>query len=256
MALLPICAWSLRNHSQPLARTGADRAVATLSHGSYPGLFFATEEHRGEPYKEDPEQPAFGASWARCREVLGRRIAERPWRYLGWYLLEKPVWVWSHDLAQGTGAKVYPVRGSLLDEQPVLAGMQTLLRWLHLPFCLLGLAGLFVSLRSLAKPAALSLPLSLLAVAMVWFTAVPTVFLPDARYLVPLRPVQAVLAAAAVTWLLGRWRRRGAEAGAGAGAVATAAGAISAQSEVEVTPATDWAEIAKTRRTAPAAAIV
>jgi 4-amino-4-deoxy-L-arabinose transferase-like glycosyltransferase len=213
-ALLPLGAWAARNASQPLACTGGDRALATLSHGSYPGLFFATEQSRGYPYREDPEQPAFGASWPRFRAVLAQRVAERPLRHLSWYLVEKPVWLWSWDVVQGAGGvHVYPVRGSILDEQPVLAAAQAAFRWLHLPFCLCAVAGVFLSLRrapARAPGAATASIAPPLAIALLWSTFVGVLFMPDPRYLVPLRPVQAVLAAAAVVWLAQRRAARAA----------------------------------------------
>ncbi|HLQ38421.1 MAG TPA: hypothetical protein VK348_11505, partial [Planctomycetota bacterium] len=215
-AAVPIGAWSLRNATQPLARSGGERVLVSLSHGSYPGMFFATEQYRYYPYREDPEQPAFGASWPRFRAVLAQRMAERPWRYLGWYLFEKPVWLWSWTILQGTGdAYVYPVRHSPFETQPALSCLRDLYRGLQLPFALLAAFGCLLAwwhaqLRPLAIPLAFS-------------TALYSLLLPDPRYFVPLRPLQAVLAAGAVA-LLCQWLRA-----RHAAAMAPAATAVPAQ---------------------------
>lgn len=207
-ALLPVGAWTARNQCTDLVRTGGERVLTSLSHGSYPELFFATEEHRGFPYEEDPEQPEFGSSWGRFAEVMAARVAERPGRYVSWYLLEKPLWLWRWDLVQGQGFYVYPVAGSILDEQPVLAALCAAMRLLHAPFVGLALLGAGLALwrgrRGGGDQALLRLPV----LALLWCTAVYALFLPDPRYLVPLRPLQAVLAAAGLAALLPR-RGRG-----------------------------------------------
>ena len=73
-SLLPFAAWTVRNQTQTLTRTGAERVTASISHGSYPGMVFRDPKLKGFPYREDPAQPAFGASWANLREVLGPRM--------------------------------------------------------------------------------------------------------------------------------------------------------------------------------------
>lgn len=218
--LVPLGAWQGRNATQDLARTGGERAVATLSHGSYPDLFFATERNRNFPYREDPEQPEFGSSWSRFAEVMRQRVGAEPLRYLRWYVLDKPRWLWRWDIAQGAGGvQVYPVHHNVVDDQPVVAGAATLLRWLHWPLCLLCLGGGVWSLR---RRSALA-PLRPLAIALLWFTCLYTLFLPDPRYLVPLRPLQMVLAAAAVAGLLQLRRGRSGAGGGIAGAEAVPA---------------------------------
>ncbi|MGE3174555.1 MAG: glycosyltransferase family 39 protein [Planctomycetota bacterium] len=212
-AALPLGAWSVRNHSQDLARTGGERVLASLSHGSYPGMLFASERYRYFPYAEDPEQPEFGASWPRFREVFAARVAERPARHLWWYCAEKPAWLWGWDIVQGAGpVYVYPVRHSILDEQPVVRTLAGVARWLHWPMVAACLFGIVLALRrgaaSAADQRARSAWLRPMVVLLLWFTAVYTMFVPDPRYLVPLRPLQAVVAAAAVTALWQRWSRR------------------------------------------------
>ncbi|MEO6595211.1 MAG: hypothetical protein ABIP94_10710 [Planctomycetota bacterium] len=55
---------------------------------------FADPSLYGYPYREDPEQPAFGSSWGRLREVLSARVAADPARYVYWYAIQKPVGLW------------------------------------------------------------------------------------------------------------------------------------------------------------------
>ncbi len=199
-ALLPVVAWGLRNAGQDLARTGGDRVLASLSHGSYPDLFFATEEYRGYPYREDPEQPAMGESWQRFRAVFTDRFGQRPGTHLAWYLLHKPLWLWDWPIVQGAGdVYVYQVRNSLFEEQPVCAALRWLMRWLHWPMAVLALgAAVAAGLRRRAPPL-----LRCAGLVLLLSTALYALFLPDPRYLLPFRPLAWTLAAAAgaAVWL-------------------------------------------------------
>jgi hypothetical protein len=100
------------------------------------------------------------------------------------------------------------VPDSLLCEQPVLAAAGTVQRWLHPLFVLLCLLGIAVTLRQRADLGrAETTVLRAPAAALLLFTAIYALFLPDPRYLVPLRPLQAVLAAAGAWWLWQTARR-------------------------------------------------
>ena len=202
--LLPFAGWTLRNQVQPLARTGGQRAIASISHGSYPGMVFRDERLRGFPYREDPEQPAFGSSWAQLGAVLGRRVAAEPLRYASWYLLEKPVWLWRFGHVQGNGPQVYEVGNDPYERQAVVAASGTLMRWLHGPVMLLAAAA---ALGCLARGRRRPLPWLCGAIAvMATLAYVPVI--PDPRYLQPIRPVLFVLAASGAAWLGARVQRR------------------------------------------------
>jgi len=203
--------WQLRSALvvPPGAPTSGARVLATLSHGTYPGLFFATERHRYYPYQEDPEQPQFGRSWGRFAAVLGARIGERPLRYASWYLLEKPFWLWGWSIVQGRGdVYVYPVRTSLYETQPVAAATKAVMWLLHVP-CL-GL--LLVALSRRRVPFAI-------AGTLAWLTVVYTLSMPDPRYLTPAKPLLYIAAAIGAAALLDR---RGAAAAGAAGRPAAA----------------------------------
>ena len=212
--LLP---WQIRNRTTELARTGGERVVASASHGSYPGMVFGPPQSFGFPYRFDPEQPKFGQSWAGFWPVFTQRFGERPWRHLGWYLLEKPVWLWSWPILQGSDVYVYEVRNSLYERQPVAAASLWLSRWLHWPMVALAMVGALAAWRQRRlQPVAWAIAATLLSM-----TAVYAAFLPDPRYLVPLRPLVGITAMGGVAALLRVWSaRRG-------GAIVAASGAHS-----------------------------
>ncbi len=208
-ALLPFAAWQVRNQTQELARAGTARITASISHGSYPGMVYRDPRLVGFPYREDPAQPAVGSSWHDLRAVLGPRIAAEPVRYLSWYLLEKPLWLWRWDLVQGRGHQVYPARNDPFESHPVVGAVRTGMAWLHVPVMLLAAAA---ALAAVVRPGPRAGGAAgLLGVAAVVGTLVYLPVIPDPRYLQPLRPALFVLAALAAHTVVARLRRQPAD---------------------------------------------
>ncbi len=174
-------AWQVRNRLTvgEEAPSGGERVLATLSHGTYPDFFFATEACRKYPYKEDPEQPEFGSSPQRFVQVFEQRFAQSPLRYLAWYVLEKPLHLWGWNIVQGQGdVYVYEVGRSLYAEQPVAGFTRVLMKLLH-PLLVVAAAVALLRRR---------VPI-LVAATLLYFTCIYTLFLPCPRYVTPLRPM-------------------------------------------------------------------
>ncbi len=223
LALAPLAAWTARNSVQPLARHGGERAVASISHGSYPGMVFRDPRYFAYPYREDPAQPAFGASWGNLAATLGARVAADPWRHVSWYLLEKPVWLWGWNLVQGRDVLVYEVANSPYDRQPVMQASHGLMRALHLP---LMLAAAAAAAFAVARRRHVRWQLFALGATAVLGTLAYIPVIPDPRYLQPVRPVLFVLAACALAgaaaWIAARARSRSGRAAAADVAAAAA----------------------------------
>lgn len=210
VALLPFVCWNVRNQTTELARRGSERATASISHGSYPGMVFEDPRLFGFPYREDPAQPEFGSSWSKLFEVLGPRVAADPLRYLKWYAVDKPVWLWSWPLVQGIDVYVYPVGNSPYERQPVMAATHTAMRWLHAPVMLLAAVGALLSLLRGRRESSWCAPA--LGLVAVFGTLAYLPVIPDPRYLQPVRPVLFVLAGAALPLVLGFLRPKSAPA--------------------------------------------
>lgn len=199
-AIVPLAAWSVRNRTTPLARTGGERITASISHGSYPGMVYADPRYFGFPYREDPEQPRFGRDWQSLGAVLSRRIEAEPLRYVRWYLVDKPLWLWSWHTVQGDGHLVYPARNDPFAHHAVVGAVRWSMYWLHVPLMLLAAAAAFrVGLVRGAPPAAAMLGRTVLFGTLLYLPVIP-----DPRYLQPLRPALFVLAAYGA-WRLLRW---------------------------------------------------
>ncbi|MFM1870877.1 MAG: hypothetical protein RL398_299 [Planctomycetota bacterium] len=199
-AIVPLSAWNVRNRITPLARTGGERVTASISHGSYPGMVYADPRYFGFPYREDPEQPQFGRDWHSLGVLLARRVEAEPARYLRWYLIDKPLWLWSWNTVQGDGHLVYPARNDPFTHHAVVGAVRWSMHWLHVPLMLLAaVAALRAGAGRGAPPAA-----TMLGRAVVFGTLLYLPVIPDPRYLQPLRPALFVLAAYGA-WRLVRW---------------------------------------------------
>lgn len=186
-ALLPSL-WALRDalSLSEGARRPAHRALATLTHGSYPGWVHRDPRYRYYAYREDPEAPRMMASLAGFAEVMGARVRERPLRYLSWYLIEKPAVLWTWDSLQGQGdVYVYPVLRSLYGSSAVAAATRAAMRALHPLVLLAALVGIPLCLGSPRRGGVLP---ALLLITGLYFSALYALFAPWPRYSIPLRP--------------------------------------------------------------------
>jgi len=131
--------WLLRNHLQlpDDAKRGVHRAVITLSHGAYPDFVYKNPRFKRFPYREDPLQPSFGDSIDNFMRILWARFKNEPVRYLKWYLIGKPRYLWSWDIIQGVGdVYIYPVKVYLFENSVMAHLVKAMMRFLH-PFLLL-----------------------------------------------------------------------------------------------------------------------
>lgn len=186
-------AWSVRNalNVPPEAPSAKGRAVKALSHGAYPYFIHKSPAMKRFPYREDPAQPAFGASMPDFWRIFSRRVKERPLLYAGWYLFGKPYYLWQWDILQGVGdIYIYPVKRSYYG-QSVLAGItKHMMQRLHSPMLIVSLGGFFLFFlfcrKSLEKDC---LPVSVLFSLLGYYTLMYTIFAPWPRYSIPLRPL-------------------------------------------------------------------
>jgi len=187
-------AWMTRNFlTVPKdAMTGYNRAVQTLSHGAYPGFIHETIEKKYYPYLEDPLQPQFGSSIGNFVNILWQRARQRPFRYLSWYIIEKPFYFWNWDILQGQGdVFIYPVKSSIYHESIMANFKKALMKNLHSVILLLSLLGIPVLfMRNVfcdRVSAPRELPVTLYGTCL-YFTILFTVFAPWPRYSIMLRP--------------------------------------------------------------------
>jgi len=216
-SVVPII-WSVRNHlNVPSdAEKGSDRAIVTMSHGAYPDFIYKSPRYKRFPYREDPMQPEFGGSLENFRHILWERVKKEPLRYMKWYLVGKPYYLWSWDIIQGVGdIYINPVKNSFFEISKIAGLSKTTMRFFHPFVMLLAFGGIpfFCYNYWVQKSGDTLHNTALLPFAVcVYFTAIYMVFAPWPRYSVPLRPelyLCAVWSGTALTkFLLSRWRTR------------------------------------------------
>jgi len=183
--------WMLRNtlNVPPGSPDGSSRALATLSHGTYPNFIYKDPAFKYYPYRDDPEQPEFSSSLQNFGKIFWRRFQERPLRYISWYLLEKPYYLWSWEMTQGQGdVYVYPVSESLYTKSKIADYSRLLMKILHYCWMLLCLLGFF-ALGQRLRQGSKELPIILVFSVLIYITVVYTIFAPWTRYAVPFRPL-------------------------------------------------------------------
>jgi 4-amino-4-deoxy-L-arabinose transferase-like glycosyltransferase len=197
-----LTAWMLRNsHLPPGAPRGIGRAIVTMSHGAYPGFVHKDPKHKYHPYREDPMQPAFGASFKNFRSIFWERFMHRPMRYICWYLLEKPYYLWSWDNLQsqkvgshspGRGdIYIYPVESSVYLRSTPANLTRQFMKVFHPILLVMALVGMVVAgVEAYSNRKSLKLDRSpiFLFIILVYYTGLYTVFAPWPRYSMPLRP--------------------------------------------------------------------
>ena len=187
--------WHLRGFiSVPFdAPKGSDRAIITMSHGAYPDFTYENPNHKYAPYKDDPMQPAFGRSLENFSKILWERVQKEPLRYALWYLIDKPYYLWSWDIIQGTGdIYINPVKTSLFKESRVSGAIRSTMKALHPILLLLALCGIplfYVKYREQSAVGAITVFPLLPMLICIYFTGLHMIFAPWPRYSIPLRPM-------------------------------------------------------------------
>jgi hypothetical protein len=186
--------WLLRNHLllPDDAKRGVHRAVITLSHGAYPDFVYKNPQFKRFPYREDPLQPAFGESLDNFMRILWTRFKIEPLRYLKWYLIGKPRYLWSWDILQGVGdVYIYPVKVYLFENSKVAHLIKVTMQFFHPILFLLSLAGIplyyFVA-RAGGNAGFRDNSPTFIFAACIYATLIYMVFAPWPRYSIPFRP--------------------------------------------------------------------
>ena len=192
-ALFPT-GWTIRNHISlsPGAPSGVSRFISTLSHGAYPGFIYKDHQYKYFPYREDPMQPEFGSSFQTFRKILWNRFKEKPLRYIRWYVLEKPYYIWSWNILQGQGdIYIYPVTTSLYLSNYFANLSREIIRYLHPIFLILALVGVILMLimgrKGKDEEDAIDIYIFPFIIC-IYYTVIYTISAPWPRYSVPLRP--------------------------------------------------------------------
>ena len=186
--------WMTRNYIS-LGQTSDSLLVkSTLYHGMYPDLMYQNKlESRGIPYRYDPNVNEISKDRDSVLHEIQRRFSEEPLRHIQWYLVGKPLTLWSWSILAGMGdVFIYPVTKSPYFDNIFSIITHRVMYYLHWPLLVLAFIGCFIAWM---KPDRLFLSASsiffvrLLSLVLIYFTALHIVAAPYPRYSIPLRPV-------------------------------------------------------------------
>ena len=208
-------AWAMRNAMQPLGAGSWSRAAVNIVEGSWPQYHAAYNSRWVNPVSAsimaaiDEEERLMVADPAAGLRKVSMRLSSDPAYYLGWYLLRKPYSLWSWNVRIGWGDVYFlAVRDSPYDRNPVLRAVHAAFKAGNpLVFALALLAATGYLFRSVfAGCASTSHEPWLAGIFFLYVTAIHVVFQADPRYAVAYRPIEIVLAVAALVAVSARIR--------------------------------------------------
>lgn len=211
--LLVFGPWVGRNLATLGAASDPRLTINGLHHGMYPDFTYAGDPATfGYPYRFDPESERISASVGATLTAIAGRFAEAPATHLRWYLLGKPLTLFSWSTIQGAGdVFVYTPAASPYFGEGAFRLSHRAMKALHAPLMALAAAGALFAWLPLARrcttPPAL-FTIRFAAVLYGYFVAVHLVTAPFPRYAVPMRPIGYLLAIFTLAIVWRAWRSR------------------------------------------------
>ncbi|KGI77244.1 ArnT family glycosyltransferase [Oleiagrimonas soli] len=214
--------WFVRNATIPTQKTTAsstDRALQNLVQGSWPAYHAAYRaSYDGDVHAKkimasiDGEYELLRSVPKKGLTAIVGRLEEHPWRYLAWYVFEKPrlLWGWSIRVGQGD-VYVYPTLHSPFETQPVWHAWKLFCKGLNPLLALAALAGLLVVFarewkRQSDSSDTENLPALAIAVLLAYVTVVYVMLQAEPRYSIPFRALEVLVAWSALHVLV-QWVR-------------------------------------------------
>lgn len=203
--------WIIRN-LVVLHQTGDPTlTINFLQHGMYPSFTYeGVAESYGYPYRFEPNQSKISQSVGTVLAEIWRRFSTEPWRHFRWFLVGKPITFWSWGIIQGMGdIFIYPVTESPYFSNGLFSVTRILMLVLHWPLVILGLmASVLVWFRRFASllPQKGLFVARLIALLLLYFTAMHMIGAPFPRYSIPVRPFVYGMALLPLSWVAQRAR--------------------------------------------------
>ncbi len=208
--------WALRNAAIPRPAASYERAAQNFVQGSWPIYLDALNARFSNPIadavyrSEADEEQAFLAKPSTGLRLMADRMKQRPGYYLTWYLLKKPFSLWDWGVHVGSGDIYFLVTPvSPFTHVPALKWMKAAFEMFNpLFFALALLATLVIALRFLRRSSKAGFAEGIIALLLLYLTAIHTVLQAEPRYSVPYRPEELLMAVTAAVWLVDRIVRR------------------------------------------------
>jgi len=210
LALGPPALWAVRDaHTKTESRmSGSVRLIENVLTGMEPDFIPRYKDARDPAAMAARERIATGQQvymkdHAAAFADMWKRLTSEPGR-LAWWYMSKPARFWTWSIFQGHGdVYVYPMLVAPFDSNPVLRVMASVCHGLNPVIMLAAFAGVLAVLRRRAADSFNAAAVVVMSL-FVYATVLHTILNPDARYAVPFRPFEFVLAALAASVVSGK----------------------------------------------------
>jgi 4-amino-4-deoxy-L-arabinose transferase-like glycosyltransferase len=214
-ATLPCAAWMIRGAMLPSSLAASDRIAMNFAQGSWPeyhrawykALELDDAESKAVLADIDSDVRRLSSQPTAALGAIAKRFADQPARYLAWYA-SKPAELWGWTIGIGAGdIYVFPTSNSPLSGHGVLRATTDLIYLINPLVTLLAMIG---TAATACKPRHREPALLFAAAGVIFVTAVYGILQSDARYAVPYRGAECLMAALGVKSLyhIGRRVRR------------------------------------------------
>lgn len=207
--LLIVLLWTVRTAvSVPEgALKSSDRLLTNLiigMHSDYHDIWRAKHSDKTDPATLD--EAAIGGSFAKFAQVFGDRFSEEPLSMMTWYLMRKPLVLWSWDVQVGyRDIYIYPIKNPLYERSSPAIVSYVFMKHTHTLLLLFAVAGImFLSRKQQEKR---WIP-TVIYLSVVYTSLVYIVTQADPRYSFPLRPELYLCATYFLASLVGIIRTR------------------------------------------------
>jgi 4-amino-4-deoxy-L-arabinose transferase-like glycosyltransferase len=190
--------------------------LAALRVGAYRDMMYYNDPKTyGHPYAEDPQYKETTKDLNAVVTEMLRAFKEDPLDHTRWYLIGKPIELWSWNMAAGSGdVFMYHVYSTPYQYLPQFKATHALMRVLHWPLVILMIAGVVLvwlppRYHGLAKDA--MFPARAISLLLLYHLGIMIVGFPEPRYSIPMRPFMygmAALSVAALVHVLRTTRQR------------------------------------------------
>ncbi len=209
--------WIIRNIVTLGMATDSTLIAGSLHHGMYPNLMYDNRpESFGFPYRFDPRAAEISASLHSVLTEIVRRFKEMPLEHLQWYLLGKPVTLFSWNIIQGMGdVFIYPVTRTPYFELVPFKISHEVMRFIHLPlviFSVIGSVMAWVPTDKLRLSEHALFMVRCISLLLGYFILIHMVVAPFPRYAIPMQPLiygMAIFGGLQLfLWLRGKYDKR------------------------------------------------
>jgi len=191
--------WQLRNFNSVGDTSNDSVLISSVLHGMYPNLMYQNNpESYGFPYRYDPNFPEIRRSLSTLLAEIMSRFENQTWAHFKWYLVGKPLNLFSWDYIQGMGDSfIYPVQKSPYFTHNYFQWSHAFMKAIHTAIMSLAILGSImvwlpqkqhnISFHSLFILRSISLLIG-------YFILIHILVAPLPRYSVPIRPLMYGLA--------------------------------------------------------------